>query len=107
MLALNVLLSGNNHAKIALLMKFMGLKPLSKYCFFQVQANLTVPTIQNFWKKTQDSMLSDLQGKELVVAGKTNHRHIKLQINSPLIFIEPVNLRNEEKLVISQISIYN
>ena len=94
MFALNTLLSGNNHAKIALFMKFMGLKPLSKYCFFQVQANLTVPVIQNFWKKTQDSMLSDLRGKELVVAGKMKQKHVQLEINSSLILGYPFNWKN-------------
>ena len=49
MLASSILLTGNHHSKIALLMKALGMKPLSSTFFYDVQAHYCLPAIKSFW----------------------------------------------------------
>ena len=49
MLASSILLSGNHHAKVALLMKALGMSPMTRTFFFQVQSLYCFPAITVFW----------------------------------------------------------
>ena len=50
MLASSIILSGNHYSKIALLMKALGMKPMRKAFFYDVQAQYCLPAIHSFWE---------------------------------------------------------
>ena len=60
---------GNNHSNIALLMQFMGMRPMSATFFCTVQSLYTVPAIQEFYDEMQADTLAKYQGKDLVLSG--------------------------------------
>ena len=70
MLALNILYSGNNFAKIALLMKFIKMKPLTKTLFYQIQALYGIPTINNYFDNLLMGNRDKYKDQGLVLAGK-------------------------------------
>ncbi|KAK7888818.1 hypothetical protein WMY93_024378 [Mugilogobius chulae] len=54
MLGVNILLSGNNYRKTALLFKFMNMGMIDPKNFPQIQDKFCVDTIEDFWKKESD-----------------------------------------------------
>lgn len=71
MLATNILLSGNNYGKVALLFKFMNIGMVGKNTFFKIQDTYCVDTIEDFWEEKRKVIISRLQNKpDLVVLGK-------------------------------------
>lgn len=71
MLAVNILLSGNNYAKVALLFKFMNMGMVGRSTFFKIQDTCCVDTIKQFWEEKQSAIISRLQPKpSVVVLGK-------------------------------------
>lgn len=69
LLSTNILLSGNNYAKVALLFKFMNMGMVNKNTFFSIQDSYCVDTIKDFWEERRSEALSSLQGKDVVVLG--------------------------------------
>uniref|UniRef100_A0A8C6UAK9 Uncharacterized protein n=1 Tax=Neogobius melanostomus TaxID=47308 RepID=A0A8C6UAK9_9GOBI len=70
MLATNILLSGNNYGKVALLFKFMNIGMVGKNTFFKIQDTYCVDTIEDFWEEKRKVIISRLQNKpDLVVLG--------------------------------------
>ncbi len=69
-LAVNLLLSGNNFQKVALLAKFMKLGNLSRTMFTRIQGLYCVPAVESFWERTQSETLRKLAGQNLYLAGK-------------------------------------
>lgn len=70
MLATNILLSGNNYGKVALLFKFMNMGMVGKDAFYKIQDNYCVDTIEKFWEEKRQVVVSRLQTKaNLVVLG--------------------------------------
>lgn len=69
MLAANILLSGNNFRKIALLFKFMNIGNITHNFFNQVQMQYCVPVINSVYENTVSSVRQSLQDKTLVLAG--------------------------------------
>lgn len=67
MLAVNVLLSGNNDAKIALLFKFMNMGMIDPSIFFKIQDRFCVDTIKDFWNKDKDMIINQIASQESVV----------------------------------------
>ena len=70
-----ILFSGNQHAKVHMMCKFMNLGCPSSTQFFQVQRLYTVPM---FWTSLQEQIIESRQGKEVFICGKfsapvTNH----------------------------------
>ncbi len=76
-LTMNVLLSGNNFQKIALLVRFMRLGTLSQSLFTRVQGLYCVPAIERFWADIQRDTLHKLAGQKLYVAGMSEKRPMK------------------------------
>ncbi|XP_073716032.1 uncharacterized protein [Misgurnus anguillicaudatus] len=68
MLATNILLSGNNFAKISLLFQFMNMKIVDRATFFRVQDAYCVDTIREFWHDCRSTIISGLKSKDSVVA---------------------------------------
>ncbi|XP_038147254.1 uncharacterized protein LOC119787453 [Cyprinodon tularosa] len=67
LLSTNILLSGNNYAKVALWFKFMNMGMVNKNTFFSIQDSYCVDTIKDFWDERRSEALSSLQGKDVVV----------------------------------------
>ena len=55
LLATNIVLSGNNYAKVALLFRFMYLGMISASQFDRVQSLYIVPTVMEYWNATLPS----------------------------------------------------
>ena len=53
MLATNILLSGNNYRKIALLFQFMKMQMVAEGTFFRIQDVYCIALVQECWKKKQ------------------------------------------------------
>ena len=70
MIASSILLSGNNYAKVALFLKFLGLKSPTSTFFHQVQAHYSVPMIGQYWEDLQAITLEKYRGQELILAGE-------------------------------------
>ncbi|XP_037623771.1 uncharacterized protein LOC119487169 [Sebastes umbrosus] len=68
MLAVNILLSGNNYAKVALLFKFMNMGMVGRSTFFKIQDTYCVDTIKQFWEEKRGLVISQLKPKASVVA---------------------------------------
>ncbi|XP_028296913.1 uncharacterized protein LOC114458700 [Gouania willdenowi] len=67
MLSTNILLSGNNYAKISLLFKFMKLGMVERSTFFRAQDSYCVDTIKEFWSQKRAAIITQLQAKGPVV----------------------------------------
>ncbi|XP_051272909.1 uncharacterized protein LOC127372967 isoform X2 [Dicentrarchus labrax] len=73
LLSTNILLSGSNYTKVALLFKFMNMGMVNKNTFCSIQNNYCVGTVKDFWEERRTEALSRLQGKRVVVlAGGMN-----------------------------------
>ncbi|XP_034401521.1 zinc finger protein 420-like [Cyclopterus lumpus] len=69
MLGTNILLSGNNYSKVALLFRFMNMGVLSPATFSKIQDTYCVDTIREFWMERRSRGVQWLQGKDVVVVG--------------------------------------
>lgn len=71
MLATNILLSGNNYNKIALLFKFMNMGMVADTTFCSIQDAYCVDSVKDFWEKKREEVLAPLKSKDgVVVLGK-------------------------------------
>lgn len=66
---MNLILSGNNYQKIALMVKFMKLGTLSKSMFHQIQGLYCVPCIETYWAGIQAEVLERLREQPLHLSG--------------------------------------
>lgn len=69
LLSTNILLSGNNYAKVALLFNFMNMGMVSKNTFHSIQGSYCVDTIKEFWEERRTEAISRLRGKDVMVLG--------------------------------------
>ncbi|KAM4544086.1 uncharacterized protein V3H82_021888 [Fundulus diaphanus] len=67
MLSANILLSGNNYRKVALLFKFMAMGMVSESTFFRIQDAYCIEPVQEYWDKTRAEVLESLRQKDRVV----------------------------------------
>ncbi|XP_038123787.1 uncharacterized protein LOC119771737 [Cyprinodon tularosa] len=67
MLSANILLSGNNYRKVALLFKFMAMGMVSVSTFFRIQDAYCIEPVQEYWDKTRAEVLESLRQKDRVV----------------------------------------
>lgn len=73
MLATNILLSGNNYTKIALLFKFMNMGIVANKTFFNIQDTYCVDTVKEFWLENREEVIDGLREKDhIVVLGQYN-----------------------------------
>uniref|UniRef100_A0A8C6TDK7 Uncharacterized protein n=1 Tax=Neogobius melanostomus TaxID=47308 RepID=A0A8C6TDK7_9GOBI len=68
MLSTNILLSGNNFSKIALLFKFMNICMVASTTFYAVQGAYCLTTIKQFWEEKRTAIINRLESKDHVVA---------------------------------------
>lgn len=72
MLGVNVLLSGNNFRKIALMFKFMNIAMIDQVTFHKIQDGFCVDNIDQFWKTQTDLILNYMKDKDsIVLLGKS------------------------------------
>nr|XP_055044376.1 uncharacterized protein LOC129430825 [Misgurnus anguillicaudatus] len=67
MLAINILLSGNNYRKIAFLFKFMQMGMVAEPTFFKIQDAYCIEPVEEFWKMMRADVLNRLKEKDEVV----------------------------------------
>ncbi|KAG1952354.1 hypothetical protein F2P79_010275 [Pimephales promelas] len=67
MLAINILLSGNNYRKISLLFDFMKLGMVDRSSFYRIQDAYCVDTIEEFWTEKRNEVIAQVQSKGPVV----------------------------------------
>lgn len=67
MLSANILLSGNNYRKVALLFKFMSMGMVTETTFYRIQDAYCIEPVQEYWDKTRAEVLDRLQQKDHVV----------------------------------------
>ncbi|KAM4537014.1 uncharacterized protein PAE49_021421 [Odontesthes bonariensis] len=67
MLSTNILLSGNNYRKVALLFKFMNMGMVAESNFFKSQDTYCVEPVKLFWEKNRADVLTSLREKDGVV----------------------------------------
>ncbi|KAF1384369.1 hypothetical protein PFLUV_G00117620 [Perca fluviatilis] len=63
MLATNILLSGSNYSKVALLLKFMNMGMVDHSSFFTIQDTYCVDTIKEYWTDKQQVIVQRLKTK--------------------------------------------
>ena len=68
MLSSNILLSGNNYGKVALLFKFMNLGIVHRTTFFKIQDAYCVDAIEDYWDDKRSAIITRLKSKDSVVA---------------------------------------
>lgn len=72
MLAINILLSGNNYRKVAFLFKFMQMGMVAESTFFKIQDSYCIEPVEQFWQMMRADILNRLKEKdEVVVLGET------------------------------------
>ena len=69
LLSTNILLSGNNYTKVALLFKFMNMRMVNPNTHFTIQDSYCVDPIKTFWEEKRSEAISRLQGKDVVLLG--------------------------------------
>ena len=70
MLAANILLSGNNYNKVALLCRFMNIGVVSESLFHIIQALYFCNAINTYWNEKLDQTHAKMKDKEIVICGK-------------------------------------
>ena len=63
----NVLVSGNNYNKVALLFRFMNMGMVNHTTFYKIQDQYCVDTITDFWNEKRKAIISRLAMKDNVV----------------------------------------
>ncbi|XP_063051991.1 uncharacterized protein LOC134446516 [Engraulis encrasicolus] len=69
LLSTNILLSGSNYTKVALMFKFMNMGMVNPTTFFTIQDTYCVDTIKDVWEEKRSEAINRLQGKDIAVCG--------------------------------------
>lgn len=69
LLSTNILLSGNNYTKVALLFKCMNMGMVNKQTFFTIQDTYCVDTVKDFCEERRNEARGRLQWKDIEVPG--------------------------------------
>jgi len=69
LLSTNILLSGNNYTKVALLFKFMNIQMVNTNTHYTIQDTYCVDTIKDFWEEKRSESISRAKGKDVVLLG--------------------------------------
>ncbi|KAK7913723.1 hypothetical protein WMY93_013934 [Mugilogobius chulae] len=67
MLSMNILLSGNNYRKIALLFKFMAMGMVAESTFFRLQDAYCIDPIGTYWEQTRAEVIERLSHEDGIV----------------------------------------
>ncbi|XP_052410122.1 uncharacterized protein LOC127956322 [Carassius gibelio] len=69
LLSTNILFSGNNYTKVALLFKFMNMRMVNPSTHYTIQETYCVDPIKDFWEEKRSEAISRLKGKDVVLLG--------------------------------------
>lgn len=69
MLCSNIILSGNNFTKVALLLKFINIATPSTSTYDRLQSMCIIPAINDYWHSYQQELQSQFKDVPVVVAG--------------------------------------
>lgn len=70
MLSTNILLSGNNYRKVALLFKFMAMGMVTESTYYRIQDAYCIEPVQDFWDNINAKVMERMRQKEhMVVLG--------------------------------------
>ena len=69
LVASSILLSGNNHAKIALLMNFANIENISSNFYLAVQGLYVIPEVEKTYKGMTTEVAQRLSSKKLILCG--------------------------------------
>ena len=69
LLSSSILLSGSTYTKVASLADILNLKFFSEKTFYNIQDRYLFPVINEFWLKEQNSLFSELSGRDLWLSG--------------------------------------
>lgn len=69
MLAVNILLSGNNYRKIALLNQFLNIGVVDRKAYENISAKYAKPVIERHWKMEQEKRIEQFKSKKVTVIG--------------------------------------
>ncbi|KAK0148319.1 hypothetical protein N1851_011713 [Merluccius polli] len=69
LLSSNILLSGNNYAKVALLLKFTNIRMVNQTTHYTIQDTYCVDTIKEYWEEKRSEAIRRLQGEDVVLLG--------------------------------------
>lgn len=67
MLSFNVLLSGNNYRKVAMLFKFMNMRMVAESTYFRIQESYCIEPVQEYCEATRAEVIDCLRLKDHVV----------------------------------------
>jgi len=87
LLSINILLSGNNYTKIALLFKFMNMRIVNQTTFFRIQDHFCIDPIKEFWDTKRKEIIRQLQAKQSVVALGKSRFELTLDLTGHLIYV--------------------
>ncbi|KAK7883964.1 hypothetical protein WMY93_027087 [Mugilogobius chulae] len=68
MLSTNILLSGNNYSKVALMFKYMNMGMVTKSTYFRIQDEYCVDAIKGYWEDKRAAVIAEINDKGPVVA---------------------------------------
>ncbi|XP_043978933.1 uncharacterized protein LOC122834391 isoform X3 [Gambusia affinis] len=102
LLASNIILSGNNYAKVALLFKFMKMGIVDWSTFLKIQDTYCVGTIKDFWDNSRADVVSRLKSKENVAVLADGHMN---SLGSSAQFCTYTIMENETKEILSIVNI--
>lgn len=71
LLSTAIIASGNNFQKMAMFAKFLKLPFPSQSSFGKLQRTYVLPSIDQIWETHQNEILTEFQGKNLVILGIT------------------------------------
>ena len=69
MLACNILLSGNNYAKVSLLFRFMNMGMVDPSSFFRIQDTYCVDVVKDCWEEKRAEAIHRLKDRDVVIVG--------------------------------------
>ncbi|XP_041944101.1 uncharacterized protein LOC121706417 isoform X2 [Alosa sapidissima] len=67
MLSTNILLSGNNYRKVALLFKFMAMGMVTESAYYRIQDAYCIEPVQEFWDNIRAEVLERMRQKDHIV----------------------------------------
>ncbi|XP_078066134.1 uncharacterized protein LOC144491754 isoform X2 [Mustelus asterias] len=76
LLVSSIVLSGNNYRKIALMLKFLNMLPVSHQSFLKIQKSYVQPSVTNYWRKMQERHFLGLTRPIVVLGDQCNNSHV-------------------------------
>ena len=69
-MACNIMLSGNNYSKIALLLKFMNIRIVAPRTFYSIQDVYCVDSIKECWMEQRQEVINQIKHRDVVLIGE-------------------------------------